>query len=467
MSFSALFLRPGRGFFFLLALGLLAPVRADPTPAAGTMPEDYFPGLRPILDAALKESPSMIASALLIEQADAARQGSGVAPMLPSLGGGAQYGDDIESISGNSAATSRTKGLQYNIGLGQPLFQWGALKNQLEITKAVELIQKKTYADAYRSLATTLRRQYLGVIIDKIGLRNARYALKLSQDALAVAQEKLKGGTIAQGDIITPRMDAEGKQLRADRMEQAYQFDRRTLARTVGWKDLPDESIPLAIPIPKYSPATADALLAGLLREGARNTFQAQIDQLYIRQNELAYKIAAVRLLPKFSATAGYQVQNQAEAVAGSISQTTFAHETYYIVGNWTIFDGFATRAAKRSAVASRRYYERQLQIVTEATMDEAQNSRRTVDFSWRALNLAEQSMGIADFQQKQSLIEMKLGNISQDAVRGAQDALNQSDYDDATARAEFLSSWSEFVSTVGADPAMSKLPAHYVHDTR
>ena len=467
MSFFAPLFRPCRGWFLFLSIGLLAPARGDPSPVAGTMPEDYIPGLRPILDAALKESPAMLSSALLIAVADANRLQSGVAPLLPSLGGGAQYGDDIQSVSGNSGVTSRTKGLQYNIGLSQPLFQWGALKNSLEVQKAAELISQKNYADGYRSLAYTLRRQYLSIILDKIGLRNARFSLKLSQDALGLANEKLKSGTIAQGDIITPQMDADEKQLRADRLEQTYLYDRRALAHEIGWKDIPDESIPAKIPEPRYSPAAADDILAGLLREGARNTLQAQIQELNVRQYDLAYKIARVRLLPKFSATAGYQVANQAQASQSSIQQTTLVYETYYIVANWTLFDGFATRAAKRQALSYRQYYERQLQIVTEGVMDGAQNGRRTVDFAWRAMNLAQRRWGIADFQQKRSLIELKLGNISQDTVNGARDALNQSEYETASARADFLSSWSDFVSTVGADPAMSRLPVHYVHDIR
>jgi len=409
----------------------------------------------------------MIASALQVEVAEANRQQYGVAPLLPSLSGGAQYGDDIQSISGNSGATSRTNGLQYNIGISQPLFQWGALKNQLATEKALELINEKSYAEAYRNLTLLVRGKFLGVIIDKIGLRNARFALKLSQDALALASEKLKNGTIASGDMITPQMDADEKQLRFDRLEQTYAFDRRSLARAVGWKDIPDEAVPMEIPQPRYSAAAADEILADLLRDGARSTFQAQIDELNIRQNDLAYKIASVRLLPKFSATAGYQLENQAQASHTAIEQTTLANETYYIVGSWTLFDGFATRAAKRAAVSNRRYYERQLEIVTESTMDQAQNDRRTVDFGWRALGLAHRRWDLAHAQKQRTLDELKLGNVSPSEVDGATDALNQSEFDNASARADFLSAWSDFVSTVGADPAMSKLPAHYVHDIR
>ena len=366
----------------------------------------------------------------MIEVADASRQAAGVAPLLPYLGGGAQYGDDIESISNNSAATSRTKGLQYNIGISQPLFQWGALKNQLETEKALELISKKNYAEAYRSLTLLLRSRYLGVIIDKIGLRNARFALKLSQGALALANEKLKNGTIASGDIITPQMEADEKQLRFDRLEQTYAFDRRTLARAIGWKDIPDESVPLEIPEPKYSPAVADEILAALLREGARNTFQAQIDELNIRQNDLAYKIASVRLLPKFSATAGYQIENQAQASHTAIEQTTLANETFYNGASCTLFDGFAARAATGAAVSNRRYYEKQLEIVTESTMDQAQNDRRSVDFGWRALRLAHRRWDLATAQKQRTMDELKLGNVSQSEVDGATDALNQGEFD-------------------------------------
>ena len=36
-----------------------------------------------------------------------------------------------------------------------------------------------------------------------------------------------------------------------------------------------------------------------------------------------------------------------------------------------------------------------------------------------------------------------------------------------AGARADFLSTWGDFVSLVGGDPAMNNLPTHYVRDLR
>ena len=454
-----------RGLLLVLAC-VLAPARAQETGVTGTMPEDLLPGLGTILDTALKQSPSMIADELLVATSDAQRRIGGVAPLLPNVGGSIGYGKTVQAISGSSA-TSGESGLIYNASIGQPVFQWGALKNQLETQKVAELIQEKNYADGYRNFASKLRREYLALIVEKIDLRNAQYDLKLSQAALALARDKLQHGTISPTDITVPELDADEKQLAVDRAGEAYLFARRTLAHEVGLKDLADESIPLEIPKPKYSADAGEYLLAGLLRDGGRNILQAQIDELQIHQADLSYDIARVRLYPKFSANAGISQATNTTATPTSVQQTLVSTKSYYITANWTLFDGLATRWAKVQALDYKRYYERQLQIVTDSAMDQAENSRHNVDFAWRALALAERRWQMASGYLVHTRDELRLGNVSQDDVSAATNGLYLAESAIASARADFLSSWSDFVSQVGADPAMNKLPIHYVRDLR
>ena len=73
----------------------------------------------------------------------------------------------------------------------------------------------------------------------------------------------------------------------------------------------------------------------------------------------------------------------------------------------------------------------------------------------------------VADSQLKMTQTDFKLGNLSQDSLNASLDNLNQNEYAAASARADFLSAWSDFVSLVGADPAMGILPARYVRPVR
>ena len=459
-------IQPLRRVFRALALtvALAVPVAAQmlDSPAVGTMPEDYLPGLSPLLKSALQQSPRMIANQMQIAVADAQKLANGLAPMLPSLNGGMQYGSQSSSVSGGGAASTNS-GLFYNVQVNQAIFQWGALKNQLEVQKVAETISERNYAEGYRIFAATLRRQYLALVAGKINLRNARFSLKLAQNALAVAQERLKTGAISSAETITPSLDVEDRQLWFDRSEESYQYARRTLAHEAGLTDLPDDSIPGEIPLPKYASDTASGLLAGLLRDGARDTFPAQIDELNIKQQKMFYNIAKVRLLPKFSTYAGISQQNQTNATPNAVEQTAVTNEFYWLQAQWTIFDGLATRGQKLQALYNRRYYERLLQATAEETMDQAQNARRNLDFAFRAMNLAERRRSLASGALTHVLDGQKLGNVSQDTVNGATDGLNQNELAATSARADFLSAWSDFVSLVGADPAMKNLPARYV----
>jgi outer membrane protein TolC len=141
------------------------------------MPEDYLPALKPLLETALKQSPRMIANQLQIAVADAQRIANGVSPLLPGVGGSMQYGVQYSAVSNNPSANAKNKGLFYTAQISQNLFQWGALKNMLEVQKAAEVITEKNYAEGYRVFVTTLRRQYLSLVATKISLRNARFSL--------------------------------------------------------------------------------------------------------------------------------------------------------------------------------------------------------------------------------------------------------------------------------------------------
>jgi outer membrane protein TolC len=455
-----------RGVLLAVAAGVLTCGRAQEIGVAGTMPEDFLPGLRSLLAVALKQSPTMVADELLVAAADAQRGMAGVAPMLPYVAFYPGYGKSVETVSGGGASSGQN-GLIYTGTIRQNIFEWGTLKNQLEIQKAVELITAKNYAEGYRNFAASLRRQYLALIVAKVDLRNAQYGLKLSQQALALARDKLQHGTIASSEITGPELDADERQLAVDRATQVYVFARQTLAHQVGLKDIADETIPLEMPRPKYSPEASEYLLAGLMRDGARGNFQAQVAELNIREADLSYKIARVRLLPQFYATAGISQEDNTSATAQTVQQTLVTNKSYYLEVSWTLFDGLATHWAKVQALDNKRYWERQLEVVTDSTMDQAENARHNVEFSWRALGLAERRWNMASGYLVHTRAELRLGNVSQDDVAAATNGLYLSESAIASARADFLSTWSDFVSLVGADPALAQLPAHYVHDLR
>lgn len=451
----------------LLAVALAPPstVRAqDGVSVEGTMPEDNLPALKSILDSALKQSPEMIQNEINIAQAKANVYNSDH-PLWPSVSGGASYGDNKSSTVGGSSSTQ--KALLYNVGISQPIFQWGALANQSRIGRISLLISKRSYSEAYRQLATSIREQYLGLILKKLTIRNSRYQLDLAKAQLASMQNRLKQGTVSSGEIEAVSETVEDGSLNLERQEDDYATAMRSFQTMAGLKELTDDEIPLSLPRPSFNRDAASALLAGLLRDHARSTFQAQVYEMQIRQAELNYQVARVNLLPKLSASTGYQVSSSTTAFNSNISQSVIDSLTAYLNVSWQIFDGFATRGAKLSALESKRSSEQQLDSYIESTEEQAQHLNRILGISARYedITLSRWQGQLGNLEEE--LRELKAGRVPQSAVDSLRASANDYELHNLSARVDLYSQWSEFVSIVGRDPALNNLPPSYVREKR
>jgi outer membrane protein TolC len=451
------------------AFAISGPIRAQETGVTGTLPEDLMPGLRPLIESGMREAPDMIARDINISISEAQRLYAGYGPMLPSLSGNAQYGEYETSIANSaqnsapgSQTTSKTLGSFYEVDLYQPIFRWGSLRNQLQVQKISVLLSEKDFELGYMAFANSVRRQYEGLIVTKMGLRNSRMNLKIKQKAADLANDQLKAGIIAKTSATATQLDLDSTQLAYDRDAQGYDFARHALARQVGLRDIADDSIPLEIPPARYSSAVSAALVADLLQTGARDTIQVQQSRLQLAQSDLQYKIARVALRPNLSAHATINQYNQSQVLNGSVTQTALTNEQYYVRVDWNIFDGFQTRGHKREALLRRRQAERNLDQTTDQILNDAQNSQRGVDIAWRQLQLGERQFDVALDSYHQQQADFKLGYISKDDADRDELFYNLALLNDAMSRNGFLSSWCDFLSAVAADPVMKQLPASY-----
>ena len=91
---------------------------------------------------------------------------------------------------------------------------------------------------------------------------------------------------------------------------------------------------------------------------------------LEIEKRNLA--IAKVRLLPKISFQAGLNQDEQTYGI--TLASRYSVNSLYYGLSvNWTIFDGFAAGAAKRSAYSRIRQLERDYRSITTQLASTAQ----------------------------------------------------------------------------------------------
>lgn len=434
----------------------------SPMPAA--LPEDILPGLKPLLQQAVNQSPSMLAANIENATAEAYAYGdrSGLWPSVSAYG---RYEHAESAVSAKSSTTTKTDGPTYGISFSQPIFYWGSLKAQADIGTLRIRIAERQYAEAYRLLALSLRNQYLTLIQKKMTLSNQRQVLKSTESNLALQEARLRDGRISQGEIISPRLQVDEARITTDKAQEDYETARRALARLVGIAEIADDSVPSDIPKPTFAPETIGAYFEQMKRSGAENSILLQTYLDTIQQNELAYKIAKTRLYPKFLISGSFNQINQTSVVGGTPSITAITTTAIGVGANWTIFDGFATRGAKLSALAAKRLAEQRLKTFKETTTETARALEKQIGFAGRLMDLTEIRKALADDAVKKVESDVRSGVSSQTGLDTFTQTANTAALAALTARANFLSSWSEYVSVLGADPALNNLPPRYLRN--
>jgi outer membrane protein TolC len=438
------------------------PLCAAPLPMG--LPEDQLPGLKQLLESAVHQSPTILSASLDLAEAEANvyvyRSGQ-----LPSVSGSVQYSFNETAVSSNTDYTSKTDGVYYSLSVSQPIYHFGALKAQTDISKILVGLSERRYAEAYRLLALSIRSQYLALINKKAAVRNQRVTVKIAETQLAVLEAKLKDGSVSPGELNAPRLQVAEARVVAERISEEYAQARRTLGRIAGTSEIPDESVPLEIPKPVFAEDLAREFFEQNKGLEAQNTFEGQIYLGRVRKSELDYKIARVRLLPKFGLFASISQDNSTSAAENFVSQVAVTTTRYGVSASWTIFDGLATRGAKLSALAAKRLAERNLETYNTNLSEQTRMLEKQIGFSSRLLEITETRHALIRAALDRAAEDVRIGRASQSAVDTATLNANYAELNAMSARADFYSRWADYVSLVGADPALANLPPRYTRN--
>ncbi|MBI5426083.1 MAG: TolC family protein [Opitutae bacterium] len=427
--------------------------------------EEVFPQLKPILEKAMAQSPQVLLRALDINQAEAAYVMTR-SSLLPRLDASYYYSTNTTAVSDVRDVKSRSDGLFYNISVSQPLFQWGTLKAQTDSARIGVKIAEKNFAEAYRLLAVTIRQQYGVLILRKAGLKLAAESLRLSQENLAVDEERLRTGRISPGDIIGPRLAVDEARINLERSESDLLAAKRAFSRFTGQAVIDDESIPETMPVDPhyYSIDRATPVLDLFTAAGIDDMLPLQVIQAQIKQADLNYKVAKFRLFPKISVSANISQANQTNASATAVSQVGVESRNLNVMAVWSIFDGFATTGAKRSALSSKRSSERQLEMMRQIYSDQARDLERQIRYSARTVQLYDTRRALSEDAVKRTRDNLQRGLNTQKDVDAANINFLSSDFSALQQRLDLLNKWTEFLSLTGSDNALKILPARYLN---
>ncbi len=433
------------GLIATLALGL-GQGRAVATPQ---LPEDVFPELKQILAEAANRSPRMVAQDLnlLIADGDLIQAKSG---MLPRLGGYYQK-SKTKDIREDVAGTLDSNKTYYSVSLSQPIFHWGALRNNAKAGEIRRLIADENYGEAYRVLAQEIRANYLGLIMLKVGVRVSTFNRKLSEEKLAVEEERLQKKVISEGAIFQTRIDAEQARLAVDTAEWYFLNAKQDFALLTGQPQLSDAQIPDGIPGLIESNSAIERMLAGFLAQGEPDTTRARILRQQIRIDDLNYKTQKTGLRPKLNLVLGLSQDEQSYTT--NLAQK-YALQSQYagLQVSWNIFDGFATRGAVKSALASKRLDERVYRDFTARLAQDARKASKAVELAQRQLAISERLLDNAGNFLSYTKDDFKRGQASETAVNNAQANYNSLENTANAARRDYLLRVSEFLSLIEED---------------
>ena len=447
----------------LIATGLIllgaffASSRAQSTnTAALPLPENYFPELKGILEAAAKQSPRMILRNLdnvIAEQSRiAARSGQ-----LPTVGGFLQYNPWQRDRRADLPEPTDTKKLYYNLSLNQPLFHWGALQNNTRIGELQAKITQGQTAEAYRGLAQEIRGTYLQLVLKKLLLARTQLHVEITRDQLAVAQTKFEKKVISEGDLFMPRLNHDQAILSYDRALEDFDSTKRTFAKLTGTPAIDDNQIAGGIPTITPAPDLLGAILATHVSKQDWNSYYLETLRKQLEVEKLNYKVAANRLRPNLNMIVG--VSQDEQSYTANIANKYKLQSTF--VGfqvSWSIFDGFAAHSAVASSDARRRQLQQTYEDAQTSLSDLARAQFKQIEFSARSMELANRLLGSAEGNLAGKKDELARGLASEAEVSNARLGFLDAQINAFNSRFDYLMKTGDFLSMILEDPALTNL---------
>ncbi len=443
----------------VLAVNLWA---AAPTANEPILPEVIFPDLEVILKKAAQQSPQMLSQALTLEIAEEGRI-SARSSLLPSIGASVSLsrGEDkttyIYSPQSSYSTDYYTTTNPYSYSISQPVFHWGALRNSARIGAIYAKIAHGQYRNGYRLLAQSLRASYQSLIVQKIAVKRAALYLEIVQKQLAIHEAGFAKKDIAEATVVNSRLAVEAAQIDYERVQFNFEAAKNSLARLSGCPALDNETIPEAVPKLLYNEAAFNQSLAGFLAQKDLPSIDAVIARKNLEIANLNYAITRTRLLPKFGASAGVS-QSVQHNLYGSIDTYQLNSRSVSISASWSIFDGFASGAAQRSALATRRQQEAAYKELTDQLAQSAQTQVKLINFHARSMSMSDRALVASGDNLKHQQAEFARGNIAEAALSWAQMGLYDAQMSTYSVRNEYLRQTGEFLGLIVEDPVLNNL---------
>jgi outer membrane protein TolC len=438
----------------LVTLVLMATTGANASSAGEEnvqLPEDVLPQLKPLLEQAMLQSPKTLERNLDLVMAEAdgymARSAS-----LPSAGGYVSYQKTEETQSGLINSGTGDK-FYYNFSINQAVWQWGALEASRKISRIDRDLAKMNYDSAYRALAAEVRSAYLGLVLQKMVVRNTEDATRLAQENLDRQQARYSANQVTYGEIMTHQLRLDEASLAMRRAKADWEFSLGAFRSLCGNSALTEADIPDEITDITTAPSVVPAVASSVTDASD----PVQVAEKEVAKAKLACVAPRYALFPRLGLVAGISrdENNRDIMVNGEVTPYRYKVDSMYVGAqvNWSIFDGFNSKGQRLASRTRLRRAEQRLATLREATARNFERDRANVGFTWDTYKVAQMRLRMAREGLAHMREEAKRGQASQEQVDIAQAAAFYNQYMAQSALAAHLNAVVQYLSAKGMDP--------------
>ena len=368
-------------------------------------PEIYFPDLAQCLKNLDTDSPVIISKEFDLQIAQAnervARSEQGF-----KIGVNA-YGQSIHEDRPNEDFYHRYRVLN-QIYIKKPIFHWGALQAEEEISLLNKRLAKYNLERRKRSLCGELRAMYLELIVLNYRTQLSNEQLKIAQQNIKSAEERLNVG------LVIPMLLEEAQAEKIKRRILLSEIEITLQRKTSQFVSLSGFSSPLNLAIPEkfwqfclnHQPNTAFPILVAAINSEELESLNSKIlieDQRVI--------ISDAELKPKINLTSAY-FQDQVD----SIESGRNLDRNNFLIGleaNWAIWDSQKSIAQKKAALARKSKFLHSVKTKTRELREYLDSMIKELESLKERIVLGRKLITVAENRLEKSTMELKLKRIS------------------------------------------------------
>lgn len=438
-------------FLLFLTLCLLGPLLRAEFELSGRMPEDLMPGLRRVIDSALRNSDPMMQSERLMEEADG-RRVSARSAVLPSLRTSAAFRQEDDRERDEQGFEER---VIFSVTLSQPLYHWGVRKKERDIGKLQHEIESLNTSRTASQVIKKVRSDYMGLVVAKQELERSAVELELDRAELDFQQRQIEAGAASRSSINRFEIARDRSELA--RVRALMEWERRLEELSI-YAGLEAEALEalVAEEIPEVEVLSPEELEWFELHfvEGVEQDEMVRRRDKDIEIERKRLDIVRMSLRPKIDAQVG--ITSNARDLDGVRREQEFAFFGFSV--GWNIFDGFQTKGRAREALSRLSRVERSKEILEDSLMRSYRQRQRQLEIGARALAIDERlAQGVWG-----QVVQVRKA-VEEERMAASQIDRYERDFHQASIRAQrsrisYLETLSELASELGLDPAEQRL---------